>query len=121
MGNSWVVDMRHYLDEETGDLPESLPTPALNLALFFGSIVAWVTDHLPEGDWHTNVSCRRSPGRKRCLGEIFAELDRRSGHIVWHCSVCGDNGLIHGWEDTFWNRQGGARACSNDTPPAMSH
>jgi hypothetical protein len=121
MGNTWVVDMRHYLDEETGDLPESLPTPVLNLALFSGSIVAWVTDHLPEGDWHTNVSCRRSPGRKRCLGEIVAELEHGSGHIVWHCSVCGDKGLIHGWEDTFWNRQGGARACSSDTPPTTSH
>jgi hypothetical protein len=69
MGNTWVVDMRHYLDEETGDLSESLPSAVLNLALFFGSIVAWVTDHLPEGDWHTNVPCRRSPGRKRCLGD----------------------------------------------------
>ena len=51
----WVVDMRHYLDEETGDLPDRLPTPVLNLALFFGSIIAWVTDHLPQGDWHTSV------------------------------------------------------------------
>ena len=33
MGNTWIVDMRHYLDEETGDLPESLPTPVLNLGL----------------------------------------------------------------------------------------
>jgi hypothetical protein len=54
--STWVVDMRHYLDEGTGDLPASVPGPVLNLALFFGSIVAWVTDHLPEGDWHTNVS-----------------------------------------------------------------
>jgi hypothetical protein len=108
--STWVVDMRHYLDEETGDLPDSVPGPVLNLALFFGSIVAWVTGHLPESDWHTNVSCRRSPGRKRCRGEIVAELDRSSGHIVWHCSVCGDNGLIHGWEDTLWNRHGGVSA-----------
>jgi hypothetical protein len=28
----WVVDMRHYLDEETGDLPDGLPTPAVNMA-----------------------------------------------------------------------------------------
>ena len=28
----------HYLDDKTGDLPDGLPTPALNLALFFGSI-----------------------------------------------------------------------------------
>jgi len=124
MGNTWIVDMRHYLDKETGASQSLCQLRSLNLALFFGSIVAWVTDHLPEGDWHTNVSCRRSPGRKRCLGEIFAELDRGSGHIVWHCSVCGDNGLIHGWEDTFWSRRGGARgahACSSDTRPAMSH
>ena len=67
-----------------------------SLAVFFGSIVAWVTDHLPQGDWLTNVPCRRSPGRRRCRGEIVAELDHASGHIVWHCPLCGDNGLIHG-------------------------
>jgi hypothetical protein len=121
MGNTWVVDMRHYLDEKTGDLPDSLPGRVLSLALFFGSIVSWVTDHLPEGDWHTNVPCRRSPGRKRCLGEIFAELDADALYIVWHCSVCGDNGLIHGWEATFWNRQGGARAEPSERPPLTRH
>ena len=38
MGNTWVVDMRHYLDEKTGDLPDSLPGRVSSLALFFGSI-----------------------------------------------------------------------------------
>lgn len=104
----WVVDMRHYLDEETGRLSERVPSRVLNLALFFGSIVAWVTDHLPEGDSHTNVPCRRSPGRRRCLGEIVAELNRANGYIEWRCTVCGDNGTIHGWEDTPWNRSGAA-------------
>ena len=122
MGDTWVVDLRHYLDERTGDIPDSLPGPALSVALFFGSIVAWVTDHLPEAEWHTNVSCRRSPGRRRCLGEIFAELDGGTGQIVWRCPRCGDNGLIHGWEDTVWNRQdGSALAASIDTPPTTSH
>jgi hypothetical protein len=116
----WVVDMRHYLDEETGDLPDGLPAPVLNLALFFGSIVAWVSDHLPQGDWHTNVPCRRSPSRRHCLGDIMAELDGTSGCISWQYPVCGDNGLIHGWEDTLWNRQGGVRAASSDTPPPTS-
>lgn len=31
----WVVDMRHYLDEETGDLPDAIPERALSLAIFF--------------------------------------------------------------------------------------
>jgi len=25
----WVVDMRHYLDEETGDLPDAIPERVL--------------------------------------------------------------------------------------------
>ena len=117
----WVVDMRHYLDEETGDLPDGLPATVLTLALYFGSIVAWVTDHLLHEDWHTNVPCRRSPGRRRCLGDIMAELNRTSGYISWQCPVCGDNGLIHGWETTLWNRRGGGRATAGDTPPPTSH
>ena len=71
--SGWVVDMRHYLDEEIGDLPETIPERALNLAVFFGAIVAWVTNHLPEDAWLTNVPCRRRPGRRPCRGEIIAE------------------------------------------------
>ena len=106
--SGWVVDMRHYIDEDTGDLPEVIPERVVSLAILFGAIVAWVTDHLPDGDEHTNVPCRRSPGRRRCRGDIIAELDSTSGYIVWHCPLCGDNGMIHGWEDTLWNRHGGA-------------
>lgn len=114
----WVVDIRHYVDEATGDLPEVIPERVLSLAVFFGSIVAWVTDHLPEGDWLTNVPCRRSPGRRRCRGEIVAELDNASGHIMWRCPLCGDNGLIYGWEDTAWDRQRHARAGPTSASPA---
>ena len=105
----WVVDMRHYVDEETGDLPASMPERVVSLAIFLGAIVAWVTDHLPEGDEHTNVPCRRSPRRRRCRGDIIAQLQPVSGEIVWQCPLCGDNGWIHGWEETLWNRGGGAR------------
>jgi hypothetical protein len=113
--------MRHYIDDETGDLPEVIPERVLSLAVFFGAIVAWVTDHLPEGDPLTNVPCRRSPGRRRCRGEIAAELDRTSGHIVWQCPLCGDNGLIHGWEDTPWDRQQDAGAVPTSTTPPTTH
>ncbi len=105
---TWVTDLRHYIDEETDDWAEALPGPALNLALALGSIVAWVTDHLPAvdlGDLHTNVPCWRSPGRKRCRGDIMAERSEGSSDIVWHCPVCRDNGVIRGWEDTLWDRR----------------
>ena len=48
----WVVDMRHYIDEATGDLPTVMPERVLSLAIFFGAIVAWVTDPGPAGHAH---------------------------------------------------------------------
>jgi hypothetical protein len=51
----WVVDMRHYTDDATGNCPRRSLKRVVSLAVFFGAIVAWVTDHLPEGDEHTNV------------------------------------------------------------------
>ena len=118
---SWVVDMRHYIDEDTGELTEIIPQRVLSLAIFFGAIVAWVTDHLPEGDERTNVPCRRSPRRRRCRGDIIAKLDRTSGYIVWQCPLCGDNGMIHGWENTLWNRQGGVRPQPPAPPSTTRH
>jgi len=106
MPDTWVTDLRHYLTEE-GYLAD-LPTPTLNLALFVGSIVAWVTGHRPSDTPRTNVYCRRSPGRRRCPGEVQAVLDESSARIVWECPICGDNGVISGWEGTEWERRSGA-------------
>jgi hypothetical protein len=100
---TWVIDLRHYLEED-GDELSTVSGPALNLALFVTSIVVWVTDHLPTGDPHTNVTCIRRPGRKRCTGDIFAELDAVSGSIYWQCPWCGENGIISGWQGTLWDR-----------------
>ena len=102
--HTWVVDLRHYLSEETEDLAD-MPGPALNCAMFFTSIVAWATDHVSAGDLHTNVWCMRRPGRKRWRGEIMADLRPESLEIVWHCPWCGENGVICGWEHTLWDRR----------------
>ena len=106
MGDTWVTDMTHYLDEE-GLLPETLPGPALSIALFLGSIVGWVTSH-PQGTYEeTNVPCRRMPGRRRCVGNIFARIDAAQAAITWECPICEDNGYIRGWESTLWDRRSG--------------
>ena len=75
MANTYVTDLRHYLDD-TEDLAD-MPGPALNLAMTLTSIVAWATDHEPEDILPTNVWCWRRPGRKRCRGELVAELPVR--------------------------------------------
>jgi hypothetical protein len=100
---------------------EDNPERIVRLAIFFGAIVAWVTDHLPDGDEYTNVPCRGSPGRRRCRGDIIAALDRRSGHIEFQCPLCGDHGMIHGWEDTLWNRRGRGGPRPTDPAPTTRH
>ena len=56
MGNTWITDLRHYLDHRGA--MANLPGPALSLALFLGSIVAWVTSRRSPADQRTNVPCR---------------------------------------------------------------
>jgi hypothetical protein len=100
---TYVTSMQHYLDEDH-NTPESMPGPALNLALFLGSIVGWVTTHQQSPKPRTNVPCRRSPDHQRCTGMIHACFDDGST-IFWECPFCYDHGMIHGWEDTPWDRR----------------
>ncbi len=102
MGDTWITDLRHFLDD--GDLPRHLPTPAVNLVLHLGAIVAWVTSHDTMGVQFTNVPCRRSPGRRRCTTEIAARFEESGTAILWWCQTCGDNGRICGWAGTAWDR-----------------
>src|SRR5438094_378641 len=47
--------MRHFLDG-AGAMPDGMPGPALDLALFLGAIVAWVTSGRSAADARTNVA-----------------------------------------------------------------
>lgn len=102
MAKTWITDMRHYLDG-SGVLVD-MPAPSLSLALFLGAIVAWVTSNR-GADARTNVRCRWRSGRRRCPGEIEASLASDGVAISWRCPVCGDNGVMRGWEGTRWDRR----------------
>jgi hypothetical protein len=67
MGNTWVVDLRHYLNE-AGAFAE-MPSPARRLAEYFASIVVDATSNLDD---ELNFRCRRRPGRRRCVGVVMS-------------------------------------------------
>ncbi len=101
MGNSWVVDLRHFLTDD-GSLAE-MPRPAMRLATYFGRIVRAVTVR-DKSSLATGIRCRRRPSQRPCPGEVIAFIDYQNGSaIVWSCPVCGDNGIISGWEGTLWD------------------
>lgn len=114
MADTWITDMEHYLEE--GVLASDLPNAALNLALHLGAITAWMTSRDSSAPQRTNVPCRRSPGRRRCLGEIQAMIRAEDGTIVWRCPTCGDNGEICGWPGTGWDRR---ERTGDAAPPAL--
>src|SRR4029453_112646 len=100
-----IANLQHFLDGK-GAVPENIPGPAYNLALFLSSIVGWVTSH-PIGQYErTNVPCRRRTRRRRCSGLIHARLEP-DGTILWECPHCLDQGTIRGWEHTRWDRRSG--------------
>jgi len=104
MGDTWITDIRHFLRDD-GSMPD-LPGPADRLAKYIGSIIEAVTSRHPDKvDWVTDIRCRRRPGHKRCDGKIVAFYDEDdSTTIRWFCPFCDDNGYIHGWRGTIWDR-----------------
>lgn len=102
MGDTWITDIRHFLDDR-GEFPHGLPRPALNLATHLARIIEAVTQRSKATKpFPTNVQCRRRPLRKRCEGYIIAFLQNDS-RIRWYCPFCHDNGFISGWQNTKWN------------------
>lgn len=104
MGDTWVINLQHYLDKR-GQIPPTLPGPARRLAGYFGSIAYQATKPLEvEGvEEAPGVRCRRRPQRRACPGEIAAWIDPQTDVIRWTCTWCGDNGYISGWQGTVWD------------------
>jgi hypothetical protein len=99
VGNTWVVDLRHYL-APSGALAD-MPSRALLLAEYFASIVVDATTNLDDPP---SVRCRRRPDHRRCTGIVmsYPAADEQDS-IYWHCPVCKDNGVIRGWQNTLWD------------------
>lgn len=92
-----ITDLRHFLDERGCIAPRE--GPALRLAEFLTSIVASITN--VEGPM-VPVGCRRRPGRKPCPGVLDIQFDEDL-EIFWICPKCLDEGIIRGWQESFWD------------------
>lgn len=104
MPDTWITNITHYLDEH-GELPPDIPREALQLAVYFGSIVAAVTSRFNDTFQLHPVRCRRRPNRIPCREPIQAVVHRESQDIDWHCPRCGDRGRISNWQGTPWDRR----------------
>lgn len=101
MANIWIVDLRHYLNQD-GSIGIKSGT-GRRLAEHFAAIVQETSGDTDGEGRFPKVKCRRRPRRKPCAGAIESYIDPGDDAIVWRCPVCGDNGAISGWEGTLWD------------------
>ena len=101
MPDTWVTDMTHFLDDGAAPIP--VPAARRRLADQLAAIVESATANPLRAALSTGVRCRRRPGHRPCEGDVRASFDGDS-NILWHCSACGDQGLIHHWQNTPWDR-----------------
>lgn len=105
MADTWIVDLRHYLTPAGALL--TAPKLARKLAEYFADIVAQGSNY----DEPITQRCRRRPQRRACTGVLEIRPDTDLDGMVWHCPICGDNGIIRGWQGTFWD--------NSNMPPAI--
>lgn len=92
VGGMLVSDLRHFLD-----MPDDAPGLANRLAVQLGEIVRAASAQ-PVGRSATSaVGCTRRPSRRRCEGFVMV-FRRTNGEIAWGCDICGNEGVITGWE-----------------------
>lgn len=91
----YVADLRHFLD-----LSPSTPGPARRMAEQLGGIVRAATAGDAGIAWTSALPCRRRPARRPCPGRMTVYRPEPPAEIRWECGVCGDQGVISGWEDS---------------------
>ena len=97
MGNTWITDLQHFLDDDGQIAARS--GPARRIAEHMTAIVAAAT----QFDDYVIVPCRRRPGRKPCRTELDVWLDLDTDDILWRCPACDDKGIISNWQKTDWD------------------
>lgn len=96
----WVINIQHWLDEKGG----GPAVPQLRLKVKkLSEIIVYATSVAAGLPVESIPKCWRRPKRKPCKGELSINIDEKSGHISWHCGICGDDGVVSGWEGLIWD------------------
>jgi hypothetical protein len=106
----WVIDVRHMLDD-------TLCGPGIPRLKFklkkLTEIITYATAKEAGASVDIQPRCWRKPGRKPCAGELEIDLNPGTKQIFWRCPVCGDEGVVTGWEGLMWDM--------TDAPPDLPH
>ncbi|RLB01866.1 MAG: hypothetical protein DRG83_09450 [Deltaproteobacteria bacterium] len=96
----WIIDIRHWLDETQSEPA----TPQLRSKVKkLGEIISYATSKAAGRQVGSRPKCWRRPKKKPCKGTLHIVLDTSKKQIYWKCPVCGDEGVVYGWEGLIWD------------------
>jgi len=102
MAKTFIIDLRYFLDEESGVTPDA--RPSLQLIEYLTAIVAMVSYPAPEPPPEYEVRCHTHDVEgNQCPGLIIGKLVPETEDIRWHCPICKDKGVIRNWQGTLWD------------------
>jgi hypothetical protein len=79
---TWVTDLSHFIDAETGDLPRNVPGPARRLMEHLTKIVAAATTAAANQDHaRDQIKCRRRPRHRACPGIMITTSGPMNGSV----------------------------------------
>jgi len=94
-----VIDIRHWLNEsQDGPAVLQLKKKVEKLK----EIIVFATSVKSFVPVKSFPKCDRRPERKPCKGQLNVKMVSED-EIHWICPVCGDEGIIRGWKNLFWN------------------
>jgi hypothetical protein len=99
MTGTYFTDITHYLDE-TGEFVPGMPGPAIKLASFLALIIDETSEAGKENFNETGIRC----SKRKCKGVVLSRIEIETGEIIWHCGLCGHNGVISNWKGTKWDQ-----------------
>ena len=100
MTGTYVTNITHYLDE-SGDIADIASPEAKQLACFLVLIIDATSQNCSVVFDDTEIRCR-SEG---CSASILSRFEPETEDIIWHCPICGHNGMIRNWQNTKWDQR----------------
>lgn len=110
----FVSDLRHFLD-----VPDDAPGPARRMADHLGCVVRAATAGKAGTAWESALRCNRRPGNRPCPGHIAVFRADLPAPIDWRCTSCGDDGVISGWEDSYFDLRTPRAMPSSEVVPGV--
>jgi len=96
----WVINIQHWLDATK----TAAGVPQLRLKVKkLSEIIIYATSMTVGIPIQQIPKCWRRPKRKPCNGELDILLEEETRQIHWYCTVCGDEGVVSGWEGLIWD------------------